>query len=304
MAQRDYAKISITAIGVAFARARFTCMPFVEEIFEKARKYADKMPFYTRLPKRITRAGNGIARVAGFGSGLEARYLSTNLFLESLDDSWTIVEIASGISPRSLEWSDKRPGVQYIETDLPGMLATKQRIFNEIVAEKGMTESPNHHFMELNALDPEAWNRLGQAYFVSRAANVVVINEGLLSYFSRDEKVRLRDSIAGFFRNFAAEGASEGAWVSPDFANLVKRRNSQPSKWARKRAEARVGRLYDRFNNLEEVVALLEAGGFRCEFLPNDVLKDRMTCISYLKLKPDQIERELHQHQALVAKLA
>ena len=151
MAERDYAKISITAIGVAFARARFTCMPFVKEIFDHARRFAD-MPYYARLPSWLTRAGRGIPKVQRFSAGLEARYLSTNLFLESLDDSWAIVEIAAGISPRSLEWSERRLNVLFIETDLPGMLATKRQVFEEIVQEKGIPDNPNHHFMEPECL--------------------------------------------------------------------------------------------------------------------------------------------------------
>jgi O-methyltransferase involved in polyketide biosynthesis len=188
----------------------------------------------------------------------------------------------------------------YIETDLPGMLATKRQVFEEIVQEKGMPDNPNHHFMELNAMDPEAWGLLGETYFPDRTCNIAVINEGLLGYLSREEKTRLRDNIAEFFRTYTVEGA----WISPDFANLPGRHKSKPSSRRQKRAEKRVGRLYDRFDTRDEVVAFLEAGGFRTEFLANDVLRDRMTCIPELRIKPIRIDKALHQHQALVARLA
>lgn len=296
MADRDYGKISSTAISVAFARAVYTNMPFAKEILQQARQYA-RMPAYARFPGWFVRLGKHVPHLVDLAAGLEIRYLSTNAILETLDKSWAIVEIAAGVSARSLELASRQ--ALYVETDLSGMLETKRKIYNEITGERSIEINPNHFFMPLNALDPSDWDMLGRTYFPGRSSNIAVINEGLLSYLSRDEKIRLRDNIATFFKTYA----TEGAWISPDFANLPGKYSSWISRRGQKIMERRVGRLFDRFDNRDEVIEFLQQGGFRVEFPPNDALMPRLSCITIMHIKPDRMPPFLEKHQACIAKL-
>ena len=56
MTDKNYDKISPTAIDVAFSRAHFTDMPFAREIFTQACKYGH-VPRYERVPSWILRFG-------------------------------------------------------------------------------------------------------------------------------------------------------------------------------------------------------------------------------------------------------
>ncbi|HME52775.1 MAG TPA: hypothetical protein VKM55_11200 [Candidatus Lokiarchaeia archaeon] len=297
MADRDYGKISTTAISVAFARATYTSMPFAKEIFEKARNLAT-VPFYAGFPGWLLHLGGHVPRLVDLVAGLEIRYMSTNAVLETLDESWAIVEIAAGISARSLELASRQR--LYVETDLPGMLGTKQKIYEEIASQSSIEVNPNHYFKPLNALDPAGWDMLGKTHFAERASNIAVINEGLLSYLSRDEKARLRDNIAIFFKTYAAEGA----WISPDFANLPGRYSTWMSRRGKKIMEHRVGRLFDRFDTRDEVVAFMQQGGFRVEFPSNESLLPRLSCIPMMHIKSARIPPILEKHQACIARLA
>ena len=219
------------------------------------------------------------------------------MILETLDETWAIVEIAAGISARSLEWADHR--IPYIETDLPEMLETKQTIFNEISMKKGIHDNPNHAFMPLNALNWEEWDQLGQKYFADHSFKIAVINEGLLGYLSRDEKAQLRDNIKTFFTSYAVDGM----WISPDFVNSNKRNKNWIERQIQKGTERKTERKFDRFDNREEIREFLEQGGFQVDFPDNEAVLDKLTCIPKMHLKLEQIRPHLALHQSCLAKL-
>lgn len=69
----------------------------------------------------------------------EARYKTTNHVLEELIRSTGIkqvVELAAGMSPRGLTFSEHFPDVVYLETDLEEMLEKKIRIVSSLVENK------------------------------------------------------------------------------------------------------------------------------------------------------------------------
>src|SRR5208283_1709691 len=147
---KDYSKISPTAIMVSAQRSKYTDMPYAKEIYR-----AVKLITNPRLHTWTGLIFSRLARLAFYRMGriafLESRYLSVNGMLRDLHDSYTVVEIAAGLSARGLEWSESNS--IYIETDLPDMLSIKQQVFNKVLLEKGMSQARNHHFFPLNALD-------------------------------------------------------------------------------------------------------------------------------------------------------
>jgi O-methyltransferase involved in polyketide biosynthesis len=295
MPEKSYDKISPTAIDVAYARAMFTNMPFAREIFKLARKFAD-LPWYEKTPYWLLRLGVLFPRSVAQISDLEIRYFSTNTVIDSLDDSWAIVEVASGISARSLEWGDRR--MLHVETDLPGMLEIKQFIFNEIVKNKGLTVNSNHFFMPLNALDPDAWNQVGETYFAGKDYKIAVINEGLLGYFTREEKAKMRDNIREFFKSYAVAGM----WVSTDFTYRIDPNLTWIGRRVKKDTERKTERSFDYFDSHDEIAAFLQEGGFEVDFPPNDAIVDKLTCIPKMHLSRELIAPVLERNQACVAK--
>ena len=296
MTGKNYDKISPTAIDVAFERAYFTDMPYSIEIFQEARKYAC-LPVYERMPESIIRLGRFFARSIESVAELEIRYLSTNVIIKSLDDSWAIIEIAAGICPRSLAWATRQ--AIYIETDLSDMLETKRTIFNTITMNKGIIDNPNHFFSPLNALDEKDWDRIGQQYFADQSRKIAVINEGLLSYLTRDEKSQLRDILKRFFTIYALEGM----WVSPDFTNPPSPNVNWIARHVQKSYEIKSERPFDRFRNHKEISDFLTQGGFQAEFPSNEYILDQLTCIPKMHLQKERIRPYLAQDQVCIAKL-
>ncbi len=275
-------------------RARYTNMPYAAEIYSAVRQMTK--PYFSKRPPSIFR------RLFKFSPGttgrlayLEGRYLSLNEAVNKLDDSYTVIEIASGLSARGLERMS-RPSV-YIETDLPDMLATKQKVVQKILAEKSMAQSPKYHFYALNALDPIAWDELGRRFFGGNNSNIAVIHEGLAQYLTAEEKVKLRDSIAGFFDRYAAKGV----WITTDFYAYEKMRKTWMLKFLDRRIEKKTSRKFHQFATLEEIVKFLEQGGFQASLQDCSFIFDRLTCVDKVPLDKSRVREVLRMYKICTA---
>lgn len=237
---QDYEKISPSALLVAALRAKYTDLPYAKEIYAAA-KNMRKPYYFSKAPSLISRLGRFYPRNMHRGVFFEARYLLVNKLLEDIGDEYAVVEIASGLSSRGLEWS-KRDSI-YIETDLPDMLRIKKHVIDKILIETRGTQNSHHYFYPLNVMDCEDWERLGQAFFSEKKHNIAVIHEGLANYLSRDEKDVLRDNIKRFLRTYA----SLGVWITPDFYPYGKRHKTWIVDLVEKCIESRTERKYHYF---------------------------------------------------------
>ncbi|MGA2367184.1 MAG: hypothetical protein ABSF74_01235 [Dehalococcoidia bacterium] len=290
----DYEKISPTAVLVAYMRARYTDMPYAGEIYESVRQMT-KPHFYKKTPSIFRRLVKFSSGTTGRLAYLEGRYLSLNEALNKLDDSYTIIEIASGLSPRGLERMTK-PSV-YIETDLPDMLATKQKVIQEILAGKNAAQSPNHHFYALNALDPNAWDELGSRFLSGNKGNVVVIHEGLAQYLTAEEKIKLRDNIAGFFGHYAAKGV----WITTDFYPYEKLRKTWMLKLIDRRIEKKTSRKFHQFATPEAILKFMQQGGFQASLQDCSFIFDRLTCVGKAPLDKGRVQEVLRIYKICTA---
>ncbi|MFX1383327.1 MAG: class I SAM-dependent methyltransferase [Promethearchaeota archaeon] len=291
---KEFKKISPTAVGVACMRSQYTNMPYTKDIFKRI-DHVKQIPFYLRVPSPFNRIARFFSRSLEPVAGLEMRYLSINEILNELDETWNIVEIAAGLSPRSLEWSDRQ--CLYVETDLPDMLETKKRIYKDIVENKKIKPLQKHVFVSLNAVDKDEWDRLGKTYFSNNRAKIAVINEGLLGYLSAEEKCNLRDNLRYFFRTYA----SEGLWITPDFSITAIPKYSRIAKHVTKGIQTHTERKFHRFNNRDEAINFLKEGDFDVIFPPNNEILTKLTCIPKMHLKKDRIQELLPIHQVCVA---
>jgi len=275
-------------------RARYTDMPYAREIYSAARQMT-KPYFFKKTPLIFPRLARFAPSTMGRLAYLEGRYLSLNEAINTLDDSYTVIEIASGLSARGLERMSK-PSV-YIETDLPDMLATKQKVIQKILAEKSAAPSPNHYFYALNALDPNAWEQLGHTFFDGNKGNIAVIHEGLAQYLAAEEKVKLRDNIARFFDRYAAKGV----WITTDFFPYKKIRKTWILKLIDRRIEKKTGRKYHQFATLEEILKFLEQGGFKASLQDCSFIFDRLTCVGKVPLDKARVQEVLRIYKICTA---
>jgi len=104
-----------------------------------------------------------------------------------------VVEIGSGLSRRGITWAADH-GVDYVEVDLPHMIAAKQRRIAEraSAALRGKLDG-RLRFASHDVLAPSFTDFL--AGELDGAARPVVIAEGLLGYFALDERTRIASSV-------------------------------------------------------------------------------------------------------------
>lgn len=100
-----------------------------------------------------------------------------------------VVELAAGLSQRGVSVS-RRTEIEYIELDLPHMIAKKRELLARTDAGKAVLERPNFHFRSVDlrdaALDLD----------IDATRPLCVIAEGVFMYFPADEQRRLWRMIA------------------------------------------------------------------------------------------------------------
>lgn len=104
-----------------------------------------------------------------------------------------IVEIGAGLSRRGLTWSADR-GVDYIELDLPHMVAAKRELIAARVPASVRNRASGrlrHEAVDVLGSDFEGWLKKA----LHGAQRPIVIAEGVLGYFELPERARVARSI-------------------------------------------------------------------------------------------------------------
>jgi len=103
-----------------------------------------------------------------------------------------IVEIGAGLSRRGVTWAADR-GVDYVEIDLPHMTAHKRDRLEALPASLKRRVDEKLRLVSHDVLSSEFDRAL--AAEIGDAVRPVVVAEGLMGYFDRDEQTRLARSI-------------------------------------------------------------------------------------------------------------
>ena len=204
----------------------------------------------------------------------ESRYWSINQLLEDLTAT-NILEISSGFSFRGLDLSQKKP-VFYIDTDLPNIIAGKQRFIDALTADRSPAPAappgspartatpppapdtrPGHYELQpLNALDPAAFDAVINKF---PPGPLTILNEGLLVYLDHAEKAQLCANIR------KALLARTGKWITADI--YIKRaeddagmRSAAWRKWSDEH-----GLEEKKFTSFEEAGRFFHSMGFEIE---------------------------------------
>lgn len=136
----------------------------------------------------------------------ENRYRTIDQLLRQVNNK-NILELSSGYSFRGPDICAKNSEVHYIDTDLPDVVATKQRMSDTLGITTNTVPGGKYELIALNALDETEFDAV-----ISRFAPgpVTIVNEGLLMYLNTEEKTKLCGIIHKVLK------ARGGCWITAD----------------------------------------------------------------------------------------
>lgn len=273
----DASLISVTAKVAAYFR-QFSDIPFAAEV---ARRIGADDAF-----ERILRE-HGLQRdeLTFYAPMFEARYKSiTRLILEAGVPQ--VLELASGYSLRGLDLT-RSGALRYVETDLPGVVAVKLGLLEDVRRYHELAGSAQHVVTAADALD------LGQiraaAAVLDHSRPVAVLCEGLIMYLSKDETQRLTANIHRLLGEFAG-----GLWITPDFSFRADARHLPPERVRLREAITGVTqRQLDAaaFEDGAELAAFLGRAGFNVRVRSQVDETPSFASIAALGLSPGLVER-------------
>ena len=197
----------------------------------------------------------------------EVRFKSVSAITRKFGND-QILEIASGLSGRGLEFSSEQNNI-YIETDLPEVLTGKRRIVEQILKEHDLSRT-NLFLNFANALHYEELSR--NADLLSKPLTVVC--EGLLSNLSFSG---MRDVVSNIQRLLSERG---GIFITPDFFNSQQRRQSLANE-----------SNTHTFENDDEIFNFISDSGFKFERFLQSELVSAISC--KLNFDREELQRQI-----------
>ena len=209
----EFEKISITAKLSAYYR-QFSDIAFASEVaalIGAEQAYADLARDHGLNRDQLT----------SYAPMFEARYKSVSELIRKSGAS-QILEVACGYSMRALDLT--RSGtLDYVETDLAGVISTKRELLDEVRRRHHMAPSPRHHVTIADALDLEQLREAARGFDPRQP--LLVLCEGLMGYLTRAETERVARNIRDLLGN---QGG--GSWIVPDFTFVAEIRNLPPER--------------------------------------------------------------------------
>lgn len=264
-AHKDPSTISPSAYALLLMKGQ-TNIPYARQAADLLRQQTP-----TDIPSFSTNPAEYWTRVMHF----ESRYWSINQLMEGLT-AMNILELSSGFSFRGLAMSEEKP-VYYIDTDLPNIIAGKQKFIDAFAAartqpaeaaethadaqpphEAARTRLPGHYeLLPMNALDPLAFEAIVNRF---PPGPITIVNEGLLVYLDPQEKERLCRNILTTLRNRG------GHWITADI--YIMRKQDDPLKeknesWRRWERQHRIEEK--KFPSFHEAENFFHRMGFKIE---------------------------------------
>ncbi len=121
-------------------------IPYVEDIWNNLKKYDERVVsegknyLSIKIPRPFLK--KSVLRII-----LEGRYIAVNNVLAN-ENYPHVIELASGLSPRGLDFTRRDPKQIYIETDLLNLQKIKRQIVKQIREKEnleGLAKTPNYY---------------------------------------------------------------------------------------------------------------------------------------------------------------
>ena len=164
-----------------------------------------------------------------------------------------VIEIAAGLSPRG--WDMKRrfgKRLTYIETDLPHMVALKQRLLGD-----GGLLTPGHSVVELDALAESGPQSLAAlARTLDPNTGTAIVTEGLMNYLDPTAAQGVWRRIAATLAQFPQSIYLSDLYLKP------RRTNPAAAAFGALLSAFVRGRMHVHFRSAEEVAAVMKNCGF------------------------------------------
>jgi O-methyltransferase involved in polyketide biosynthesis len=273
----SYERISPTAWGVAYRRT-FTDIPYSVEIFEELQEIMKRTKSAAELEQLES------LKYPEMTPMFEARYKLVNRLLKE-NNAKQILELAAGFSQRGIEMAQD-PLVEYVEVDLPGVIAEKRGIVEKLIADKKIPEQQNLHINEGSALDIRDLSKAAESF---RNEPIAVVNEGLLRYLNFDEKATVARNVHELLERFG------GVWITPDITlrEGLFGQTDEKMKAQTDRVQKLVGVDFSKnvFDNEEAAIKFFGELGFDVERHAFTEMTDELVSPEKLGLSPDQVER-------------
>lgn len=274
MQETSCVRISSTARLVAYFRS-FTDIPYAGEIATLCKARESLTEIFE---------AEGVKEIENFLwlaiPMLEARFKSINYLIDHFGIT-SIVEIASGVSPRGLIYS-AREEFYCLESDLEEILFQKMAIVESILP----GGRRNLFFATINVLDRrelmEATSRLPEG-------KILLVHEGLLSYFNHSDKKKVVGNIYSLLK------ARGGVYITPDITLRARYEIFfQLSPYVIKLMEAMTGftgrnLLENTFTDEAEAMKLFEGEGFKVEKWSQSVVTSELSSLTSENIKRERV---------------
>ena len=273
---KDYEEISSTAIVTSYPRT-FTDIPYEKEIYNWLKQHCkEEVALYKNMATEI-----------------EARYKLANKLLDKLDIK-QVLELASGYSSRGLIYSQN--GYNYVEMDLESVSKNKENILNTL--EGKIPE--NLKIVSGNALRKTDYEKC-EKYFKENEP-IAVINEGLLRYFTFEEKRIVAENIYNLLSKHG------GIWITCDLTPKKKFLQVQDKALPdfNKKLNNITSRnsLNDRFEDIDHIKQFFEDIGFEvAEVHKFSEMKEELYSINQYNIIDEHIEQVLDNAIVIVLKI-
>jgi O-methyltransferase involved in polyketide biosynthesis len=206
-------KISITAKLSAYYR-RFSDIAFASEVAT----LIDAESAFAALARDY---GLDREQLASYAPMFEARYKSVGELIRK-SGATQILELACGYSMRGLDLT-RNGMLDYVETDLSGVIAAKQDLLDEIRRSHRIAASPRHEVTVADALDVQQLRVAARG--LDRRQPLLVLCEGLMGYLTKRETERVAMNIHELLGDHGG-----GSWIVPDFTFVAQLRNLPPER--------------------------------------------------------------------------
>lgn len=177
----------------------FSDIPYSREVFEELEKIRQTSSSADVL---------GEMKETKFAPHFEARHKLLNKLIRQTGIN-QVIEIAAGLSTRGLELSSD-DSIQYVEVDLPNMMADKRKIIEALEGRGVLKVTPRLHIEDGNALELDDLEHATKALNPNQP--IAIVNEGLLRYLSYPEKEVYVKNVHSLLRKFG------GVWITADIS--------------------------------------------------------------------------------------